>query len=296
MGKSVGITINSFSYTPEAYAYKEYLNDRGVEVQLAEECSLDPAHDVHIYFMGVLPFWKKKGGWKEIHEYQSLSTPKFARFKDFVKKNINRAPDGQIFLNDSVRTKLKFKDSIPYICRDMGVDDALYQSPSQNPHHDIVYCGSIDGRVGLVGEIKRLADLGFRILVIGAVSDEVRFFLARNGRKVTFAGRVERKDIPEFYRDCRAGLNYTPDIFPFNIQTSTKSLEYLASGLKVLSNRYQWSVWLCNEFPESVVWLDSVREYESLGLPCRKNEKINDYCWSAILDNSGFFDFIFDGV
>jgi len=296
MKQSVGVTINSFSYTPEAYAYKEYLSKRGVEVQLAESHLLDPAHDVHIYFMGMLPFWKQKGGWKEIHEYQSLSTPKFSGVKDFVKKYINRKPDSRVFLNDSVMSKLGFKDAKPYIYRDMGVDDALFQTPSQNPHFDIVYCGSINGRVGLVEEVKRLAELGFSILVIGAVSAEVRLFLARDGRKVTFAGRVERKDIPELYRDCRAGLNYTPDIFPFNIQTSTKSLEYLASGLKVLSNRYQWSNWLFNEFPGNVVWLDSVQEYDSLDFLCSKNEKINHYRWSSILDKSGFFDFILDGI
>ncbi|WP_313132032.1 glycosyltransferase family protein [Stutzerimonas nitrititolerans] len=296
MSKSLGITINRYSYTPEAYAYKEYLTRRGVDVQLDEACMLDPAHDVHIYFMGVLPVWRKKGEWKEIHEYQSLSTPKFSRLKDFFKKNINREPDGRIFLNGSVKDKLGFKDAKPYIYRDMGVDDALFQKPNLSPSFDIVYCGSINGRVGLVEEIKRLADLGFSILVIGAVSIEIRDFLESGGRKVAFTGRVDRKDIPELYRQCRTGLNYTPDLFPYNMQTSTKSLEYLASGLQVLSNRYQWSSWFSNEFPGCVIWLDSIREYRSLGTMSSKNEKIENYRWGNILDRSGFYDFVLQGV
>jgi hypothetical protein len=54
-------------------------------------------------------------------------------------------------------------------------------------------------------------------------------------------GPVSRDQLPEIYKNARFGLNYTPDIYPYNVQTSTKTLEYLASGLGVISNKYKWS-------------------------------------------------------
>ncbi|ULG68387.1 glycosyltransferase family protein [Marinobacterium sediminicola] len=292
MSLSVGITINSISYTPEAYAYSNYLKSKGLDVQLAESHLLDPLHDVHIYFMGLLPFWKKKGAWREIHEYQSLSTPPFARTKDFTKKILNRKPDGRIFLNQLVHNQLGFRGEAPFIYRDMGVDDALFQKPSENPLYDIVYCGSIGGRVGLLDELKRLSELGFKVLMIGSVDNGVRQDFSGN-KNIFFTGRVERKDLPELYRNCRAGLNYTPDIYPFNIQTSTKTLEYLASGLSIISNKYQWAEDFFLENNISVTWLDCIRNVKDLKINNSNHTSLSDeVSWSAILDKSRFYEFI----
>lgn len=292
--KSVGITISNNSYTPEAYAYADYLRKYGVEVQLDQAHMLDPLHDTHIYFMGLLPFWKKKGSWREVHEYQSLSTPNFARTKDLLKKVVNRKPDGRIILNDTVRNILNFKDSVPYILRDMGVDDALFQRPSKNPTFDIVYCGSINGRVGLVEQIIRLAELGFKVLVIGSVTPEVKSILSSAKYNIELAGRVQRKDLPELYRNCRAGLNYTPNIYPFNIQTSTKTLEYLASGLGVISNRYCWSEEFFSRNSGLLSWLSdlvSISDIRSFETPALS---FGEYSWGCKLRKIQFLDFVME--
>ena len=98
----IGITLKKSAYTPEAYAYEAYLKERGYQVQL--DYSLDPNNDVNIHFMGVRPFWEKKEGRAvEIHEYQSLSTPPYASFKNLIKKAINEKPQGRIFLNEFVK-------------------------------------------------------------------------------------------------------------------------------------------------------------------------------------------------
>jgi hypothetical protein len=41
-------------------------------------------------------------------------------------------------------------------------------------------------------------------------------------------------------RRARFGLNLVPNAIPFKQQTSTKVLEYCASGLRVVSNAYPW--------------------------------------------------------
>lgn len=287
----VGIPLSKFAYTPEAHAYEKYLKNLGYQVQLDYE--LDPNNDINIYFMGTRPFWKKKEGRAiEVHEYQSLSTPPYAYFKNFTKKIVNKPPNGRIFLNEFVHRDLSFSDNIPYIYRDMGVDEALFQNPSENPLYDIVYCGSIAGRNGLIEVVIKLAK-NYKIVVVGQVSDLENSLLKHEN--ITILGRVERKDLPEIYRNCRFGLNFTPDLYPYNIQTSTKTLEYLASGLGVISNKYKWSEQFFNEIDYQPVWLDDFDFLKTIEMNTRSIESIpliHRYAWENILSDSKFDVFL----
>lgn len=287
----VGIPLSKYAYTPEAYAYKKYLQELGHQVQLDYE--LDHNNDVNIYFMGTRPFWKKKEGRAiEIHEYQSLSTPPYAHFKNFAKKIVNKQPNGRVFLNEFVHRDLSFSDNIPYIYRDMGVDEALFQNPSENPLYDIVYCGSIAGRNGLIEVLRRLAG-NYKVVVVGQVSDLERSTLKHEN--ITILGRVERKDLPEIYRNSRFGLNFTPDLYPYNIQTSTKTLEYLASGLGVISNKYKWSEQFFNEIDYQPVWLEDFDFLKTIERSSRlivPPPLIYRYGWKNILSDSKFDVFL----
>lgn len=282
---NIGIPLSKFAYTPEAYAYEKYLKKLGHQIQLDYE--LDPDNDINIYFMGTRPFWKKKEGRAiEIHEYQSLSTPPYARFKNFSKKLVNKQPSGRIFLNNFVQYDLNFTDDIPYIYRDMGVDEALFQRPNENPLYNIVYCGSIAGRNGLIEVLRRLAG-NYKVVVVGQVSDLERSLLKHEN--ITILGRVERKDLPEIYRNARYGLNFTPNIYPYNIQTSTKTLEYLASGLRVISNRYLWSEEFFSEIDYQPVWLDDcdfIKTIEMNSTVIAYPTLIHRYAWENILSDS----------
>lgn len=291
----IGISLKQNAYTPEAYAYQEYLIARGHSIQLDYEHLLDNNNDINIYFMGVRPFWKKKLIKAiEVHEYQSLSTPPYAIFKDIVKKTINNKPSGRIFLNEEVENTLQFKDSIPSIRRDMGVDEALYQRKSDNPIYDIVYCGSILGRQGLVEAIIQLANLDLKILIIGTVTSEIEQIFRLSKKNITLLGRVERSELPKLYRECRFGLNFTPDIYPFNIQTSTKTLEYLASGLSVISNKYQWIEDFALNHDYQPIWLESISSKDDLISNINNHVQVDMhiYKWSNILENSGFENFL----
>lgn len=284
--KTIGITLKPYAYTPEAYAYEKYLSQHGWDVQLDYE--LDPDNDVNIYFMGMRPFWQEKQGRAlEIHEYQSLSTPPYAKVKNFLKTLVNRSPKGRIFLNDIVHRGLSFDDNIPYIYRDMGVDEEFFQKPSENPDFDIIYCGSISGRVGLIDVLLKLSKR-YKIIVVGSVSNELIPIL--NKGNITLTGRVERKDIPELYRNVRFGLNYTPDIYPFNIQTSTKTLEYLASGLQVISNKYEWVENFFAHIQYEAHWVDLEKDFEFAQNSIIPNMSM--FKWSHILDKSEFNNFL----
>ena len=288
---NIGITLKKNAYTPEAYAYEKYLKKLGHQIQLDYE--LDPNNDLNIYFMGTRPFWKKKQGRAiEVHEYQSLSTPPYAHFKNFAKKIVNKQPNGRVFLNEFVYRDLSFSDNIPYIYRDMGVDEALFQSPSENPLYDIVYCGSIAGRNGLIEVLRRLAG-NYKVVVVGQVSDLESSLLKHEN--ITILGRVERKDLPEIYRNARYGLNFTPNIYPYNIQTSTKTLEYLASGIGVISNKYKWSEQFFNEIDYQPVWLDDCDFLKSIEINSgliAPLSLIHRYAWENVLSDSKFDVFL----
>lgn len=291
----VGIGLKSQSYTPEAYAYDTYLKKESVEVQLDLEDNICPNNDINIFFMGFKPFWQQDlGKAKILHEYQSLSTAPYAKMKDVAKRVINKKPAGRIFLNDIVRKELNFSDNIPYINRDMGVDSVLFQCPDSEPEFDIVYAGSMEGRIGLTTEIIRLSILGYRILLIGDVSVENRTVL-NTYSNIFLTGRVSRNELPGLFRKCKAGLNYTPDLYPFNIQTSTKTLEYLASGLRVLSNTYIWSAWASKNYNAPFLWLENLNEYIDLSAYNKASDVIVP-SWENILKDSNFIGFLMDSV
>ncbi|WP_252720841.1 glycosyl transferase [Acinetobacter variabilis] len=282
----IGIPLSKTAYTPEAYAYEQYLSSKGWQVQLDYE--LDPDNDVNIYFMGMRPFWKKyKGKAIEIHEYQSLSTPPYPHVKNYLKKVINKKPSGRIFLNEIVAQQFGFNDDIPYIYRDMGVDQAFFQKPRINPEFDIVYSGSIAGRIGLVENLIQLSKQ-YKIIVIGHVDDELKVLLHKH--HITLTGRVQRHELPELYANARYGLNYTPDLYPFNVQTSTKTLEYLVSGLSIISNRYKWAEDFFKSIDYQPIWL-----YEDeicLDKLNQNSYNLVNFSWCSILDKSNLNYFL----
>ena len=286
----VGIPLSTSAYTPEAYAYEKYLKAMGYEVQL--DYNLDPNNDINIHFMGTRPFWKSnKGRALEIHEYQSLSTPPYAKLKNYSKRIINKKPVGRIFLNNFVHQDLHFNDNIPYIYRDMGVDQALFQNPLQNPLYDVIYCGSITGRIGLVETLLKLAK-DYRIIVVGKITEEEKKLLQVNN--ITLMGPVNRDQLPEIYKNARFGLNYTPDIYPYNVQTSTKTLEYLASGLGVISNKYKWSEFFFSQLNYQPIWLGDNIELNVKNFVCEEKilPEMNCFSWENILRNSNLNDFL----
>lgn len=291
----VGISLMRGAYTPEAYAYERYLLSNGVDVQLDYSEFLSDRNDLNIYFMGIRLSGKKSKA-VEIHEYQSLSTPPLARVKDYLKVRLNKKPQGRIFLNNIVRERLSLiDDDVPFICRDMGVDKAFYQQPCSSPEFDIIYSGSINGRPGLVDELYKLARLGFKLIIVGEVDSSVRNrFLGFKGH-VVFTGRVQRKELPELYRNCRAGLNFTPNIYPFNIQTSTKTLEYLASGLTVITNKYFWSERFFLGQEKHCVFLEDLKSYKRIRKEIGYFVGIENYEWDNVLRSSDFYSFL-EGV
>ncbi len=290
---NIGLLRKSQSYVPEAYAYKKYLEKFDHKITIFTNQNLVKEFDKVILFMGFYPF-KLSNNIEFIHEYNSLSLQPYSFFKNFIKVKLNHKPEKRIFLNSFVRYFFNFKDHIHYIDRDMGVDKRFYEVNKNKQKkflYDIVYTGSLSNRVGIEKCIFDLCKKGFKIAIIGNIENKI-FNIFKNIPNLNLLGELNVDEICKVYENTYCGLNYTPNKFPFNYQTSTKTLEYSASGLKILSNNYFW----INSFEDSraakFYYLENLTSKDQIYNYKFIDANIDDKEWSIILDKAKFKDFI----
>lgn len=290
-------------YLPEISAYIDYFNNVLDGWQAYDSIDIEEGYEVRDYdvvwrFMGLDLSGK---GNAIVHEYNSLSTGSFAYLKNNVKRFCNAKPNARVFLNRAVRKHFSFDDDVAYAMRDMGIDRQFFVSGSKRKHeYDFVYAGSLTDRGDVVMQAlqhfkTRLANA--RLLVIGEVPDLIQ---AEFGHldNVIFTGRVPYSDVPKLASQSRYGLNLMPDIYPLNVQTATKVIEYCALGLKVVSTDYKWArrferirnarfFFLENDL--SNFTMENIENFEFLTPPVRDLE------WRSLIRSSGVFTLL-DGL
>lgn len=279
--KSIAIEITDKAFLPESFAYRDFFRKKGLKCEFVQKGAVDALnYDAVLLFHGFHPFWRKYPKFI-IGEYHSLSTGKCSRLKDFVKRVINVRSHLYIFLSEDVRKKLWFSKKTHYAIRSMGFNKAEFTNyQNQEKVFDVVYCGSY--RSGLWEELKKLADLGLMIALVGPTAP----FTHQN---ITSFGRKSPKEASGIIAQAQYGLNYTPDIFPFNIQDSTKVIEYCAANLGVITNRYKWVNKFENERGARFLSLSNVKSIEDI----KKFEfivpDVSDLSWDVLIERSGVF-------
>lgn len=277
--KNIAIEVTNNAFLPEAYAYRDYFKGKGFQCDFVDKG--DPRlldYDCALLFHGFHPFWKKYPKFI-IGEYHSLSTGRYNRIKDVLKSLFNVRSNIYIFLNDDVRKKMWFSKNINYITRSMGYSKEDFESfKSEEKKFDIVYCGSY--RDGLWGIIKKLADLGLTIAVVGPEIPFKHELITSFGRKVPMEAR-------KIITQAKYGLNYTPNVFPLNVQDSTKVIEYCAAGLGIITNRYHW----INKFEKNrnACFLD-LDVIDSVGVVVNYSfvtPDVSDLSWEFIMEKCG---------
>lgn len=240
----VGLIDTQKSYLPEIYAYHSYLN-----MQSQIEASIIKATDIKEYKDGDFDvIWKFPGldfkrdfkTTKVIHEYNSLSVGSFVQLKNFLKKRGNIRPDGRVFLNQFIENELNFKDQIPSIKRDMGISKDFFIK-THKKEYDFVYLGTMDKSRNLHLALQPfVTDLKGKTIVLIGDPEEELYNEYKKYKNIIFTGRVAYKKVAEIAAKAEYGYNYIPNIYPFNVQTSTKLLEYCAMGLKIVTTSYEW--------------------------------------------------------
>lgn len=287
-------------YLPEISAYMAYLRDRFPAVQAYDSSTLaegfsESAFDVVWEFMGFDT--KSEGDSFLVHEYGSLSVGKFPRIKNLIKRQLNVTPDRHVFLNDIVRRDMGFRDSIPYRLRDMGISGNFFRdAPASGADFDFVYSGSLNrGKIiSAMLDHFRTKMKGCRLLVVGAVPDDIHQTFGETAN-ITFTGRIKYEDVPDTIRQARYGLNIMPDIYPYNVQTSTKVLEYCAAAIPVVSTDYKWIRDFEARAHGKFFFVDN--DLDNLSLENLEKHpftipSLKEYEWSRIIENSGVFDFL----
>lgn len=290
------------AFLPEIDAYVKYFNKlEGFEAYdsqlLDENYSIDD-FDVIWEFKGF-------GGVRDVnkvivHDYASLSTGSFPKVKNNLKKWLNPKPNLRVFLNQAVRQGFNFNDDIEFCYRDMGIDERFLSVKSEEKEYDFVYVGSICKGRGMdrfLAEFTRKPQ--GKLCLIGNVEDDI-YNEYKHNKDLVFTGSVPYGEVPIIASKAVYGINYIPDKYPFNIQTSTKLLEYLALGLKVITTDYQWVRDFekrhgCSFYKLNLKQDGFNRDYiESYDY--KSNFAVENHLWDVVLENSGLKEKIRDIV
>lgn len=117
--------------------------------------------------------------------------------------------------------------------------------------------------------------------------------------KVRFLGKVPYLDVPKFYAAADIGVSFTPVDTGYATQPPTKILEYLMSGMLVVSNRTPAVEDLIDDHTTGFLSGDSFKEFEEairLSIDYMKNrvksghlekaiESVSGYSWNKIVQN-----------
>jgi glycosyltransferase involved in cell wall biosynthesis len=233
------------AFLPEINAYQKIFSTFNVEtIVIKPEDAGKINADVEWHFMGIDKS-RKKTGLIKIHEYTSASVPPFNQFKNLSKKIFNAKPDYRLFLNEYVKEKFDFKDEISFGFRDMGISDSFlhFDNSSIKKEFDFVYAGSVNAerQIEKLMELFTTKDLKKKsFLIISKDYNELasKFSQFKN---IYFIGPITHDEMPAHISKSRFAINFMVDKEPFNEQTSTKLLEYVALKIPIISTDYKWA-------------------------------------------------------
>ncbi len=251
--KSVHFVHTGPAYMPELSAYEAYLSALGHHCERHSNPATVPLDaDIVWWICGKVSAHHSHRLRRslQVHEYASASVGRWPALKDRLKRWNHPLPDHRIFLNEWVRARMGFGDGVPCSLRDMGVPAAFLQATATQPvDHDLVYLGEMGRLRGFLPTLQAISQAGLRLLLVGQVPADLEGFL-RLTPGIHCTGRIDQAQVPAQLLRARAGLNLMPDRLPLAMQTSTKVLEYLAVGLPVVSNDYDWARMTAGQYPE----------------------------------------------
>lgn len=230
------------AFLPELEGYQAYFSGIGIKTLVLHPNEMAQQHiDIEWHMMGA-HFRRTHKTALVIHEYASPSTPPLAAIKNKLKNLLNCRPDYRLFLNEATAAEMNFKDDTPFGYRDMFITSKPERMRQQMPIYDFIYAGSVEaGR-----QPKKLLN----VFATGSMKTNSLLILSQNYSalqkayrqfdNIHFTGPVKPADVGQFIRQARFGIDYRPLVKPYDIQTSSKLLEYSAQGVPVISSGTQW--------------------------------------------------------
>jgi glycosyltransferase involved in cell wall biosynthesis len=233
------------SFLPGLQAYERFLSKINVPFEIigSEEVATYKTA-VEWHFMGKDFRTTRPTDRFIIHEYCSLSIPPFAKAKNIWKKVKNLRPDVRIFSNAQIREEFNFQDGIPSFIREVGVDTQIFHPSDHQTEkkNDFIYVGTVDSS----REISRMLDYftskhmtQYSVLIVSKEYDQLEKKY-KNQRHIRFEGPLPVTEVAERIRSSKYAINYIPEIYPYEMQASTKLLEYAACKVPILTTNGSW--------------------------------------------------------
>lgn len=228
------------AFLPALQGYVDFFRDHNIQTITCSKDELQYVKsDVEWHFMGVDT--KARSAAVKIHDYSSASTPPFASLKNKLKSQLNIKPDFRLFSNQFVFESLGFSDNVPFGFRDVGVSHRNVKSELVTKEFDFIYVGEIRSRrLDPVFDCFSAGKLSNKSLLILSRNYESMAKKLRNYLNIQFKGPVAPGEVAAYIRRSHFGINYIPNIPPFNQQTSTKFLEYAANRVPIITTKYPW--------------------------------------------------------
>nr|ADL32333.1 WenI [Proteus vulgaris] len=280
---------------PELTYYKNYLQKKGIicksnlkKINIDNIYSYYEWHILGTHLKHHNRFLCDITGFKKtlIHEYASLSTGKYffiSKLKNFIKKTFNHTPDYYLFLNTTIKDNISKKniDHNKYELRDMAVPDNWKKDNRDDEYiYDYAYVGSLSAERKITNLLDNTILKQKKILLIGEPPIELVEKYNHN-KNIIFKGKVNHENIPNLLKKVKTCINYIPNEYPYNIQTSTKMLEYLFLEKDILSTRYHWVI---NFLTEKKIKFEFLNDEFIYIKGKSQGSKIST--WDEILENS----------
>lgn len=293
--KKIGLIKNNNAYLTEIDGYFNVLSERGHEVRILEKSADLTDENIEWHFLGIDTTPKIMGRMK-IHEYASLSVPPIAHFKNRLKKIINTPPHLRVFNNNFVKSQMNFKDNIHSTIRIAGIGKHFFQKHEIPKTFDFVYIGTMDKsrKIDMFLDVFIEHFQESTLLLIGKPPQHLAKRVAKNAN-IFCINQIKYVKVPFWLQKARFGINFIPQVYPFEQQASLKLLEYCASGLPVITTSYEW----VNHFEQKreanffklLPDLSNFRPHliESFNF---KIPKVKDFTWENVFLNSGLLEFI----
>ncbi|EOC1800108.1 glycosyltransferase family 4 protein [Vibrio vulnificus] len=270
---------------PELHQYKNYFRFK-YKVIISTDIKDAKLGDVVWFIMGSYRY-KKLPHQVVIKEFPSLSLRPFAKFKNIVKSILAMDSDIRIYLNDDVMSGYYEKSSNLVLLRDMGVANSFTNVRYEHcayKEYDLIYVGDMSASREidsyLIDIIERNSNI--RIALVGKKNKYIEDALSKYSDNIHFIGFVCQDDLPFYLNKSKAALNIIPNIYPYNLQTSTKLQEYVAFGIPIITTDYYWAKRFLDKYSVPYLLLE---EYLSGREPIYYDVELN-MCWEKIIESS----------
>lgn len=283
------------AYLPELQAYSDFIQSCGHYARVHRQADTVP-HDASVvwWMCGLVAIQARRCCPRafHVHEYASASVGALCHVKDIYKRWVQPQPHYRIFQNDWVRSRMGFKDEIPFEYRDMGLTPHSDSHGARNCSldFDFVYLGEMQRLRHFLPLFEGLAQSRRTVLLIGQMPETLQRYFDRLSN-VTTVGKVPHREVLPHLKRTRYGLNLVPDQLPYTEQTSTKLLEYCAAGLNVVSTDYPWvrrfeqkhdASFSFIPFPHRAIAYSDLLG-SALDLHAYRTPKLDDLAWPTLL-------------